>query len=121
MIDNSINGNETYIDDYGVEKRLTVTDHSPKSRMFAYNPKRKTKQEQDLIRQGVIAGRNLAFDFIDQDEFKKLFPLYYHIINYDTSSEMYMWDKDKLKIITEDDMCFKYYEEQLNLIRNVGN
>lgn len=117
----TINDVDTYVDNYGNEKNLTVIDHSPKTKIFGYNPKSKTKSEKEIERQGVIASRELAFMAITQEQFPKLIKEYAHAINYDTDTEMYIWNNEKVKDITHDDMCYKYFLEQLKRIQNVSD
>jgi hypothetical protein len=117
----TINDIDTYMDDYGNEKNLTVVDHTPKTKVFGYNPKPKTKAEREIERQGVIATRELSLMAITQDQFPKLIKEYAHAIDYDTDKEMYMWNNDKTKIIIDDDLCYNYFLEQLKRIKNVSD
>jgi len=110
-----LNSQETYVDDYGNTKMLTIEDHSPKDKVY-FNGTwdeqvARYKQEQEEKR----AKRIRCIKSIHSDVLHSLLNLYGHIILFDTDTELFQWNESALDSLLQDTQALDFLE---NIIKD---
>ena len=105
-----LNDVSTYTDDYGNEKMLSVTDHTPK-KSFSFSLTTKEEIEKfKTEKQKILEDRKNAVRSVDSITLQSLLKVYDHMLLYDTEKEEFLWDTKKLEEVMNDGMCLEYLE-----------
>lgn len=107
----TINDVETYEDDYGNTKQLSVVDHSPKSIFSLSDIVNKHEQEARKIDDFLkLRDRKDFIKSISSYQLHCLLNLYDHLINYDTDIDCFQWDENKLEDLLLDNQAIDFLE-----------